>query len=149
LPVELYESGVNTPPGFGAIRPDVIGSRETLGGAPSKADVFNGTPYLNPAAFAISPLTGNGAPLRVGTAPRLLPTVRGPDSLTESFRMSKKFPLYKKRENTFFQIGMTMTNPFNRIVPYIPDTTVGDPAFGQVFAGGGGRILQLDARIAF
>lgn len=69
--------------------------------------------------------------------------------MDETFRMSKKFPLFKQRENTFFQLGMSMTNPFNRTSRYIGDTTVGDADFGKVFAGGGGRTLQLDARIEF
>ena len=63
--------------------------------------------------------------------------------------MSKKFALYPKKEETFFQLGMTMNNPFNRISRYIQDTTVGDSTFGQLFAGGGGRTIQLDARIEF
>jgi len=87
--------------------------------------------------------------LRVGTAPRFLPNVRGPHHMDETFRMSKRFPLYKERENTFFQLGMTMTNPFNRTGRYVGDFTVGDADFGKVFAGGGGRTIQLDARIEF
>jgi hypothetical protein len=147
--LQLYESGLNTPPGFGLnIRPDVVSSNETLGGSPGKVDFFNGTPYLNPAAFVPSPITVNGTPLRVGTAPRFLPNVRGPAQLSETFRMSKRFPLYKS-EKQFLQLGMTWSNPFNRISPYISDLTVGDANFGQVYAGGGGKTLQLDARIEF
>src|SRR5207249_3535082 len=63
--------------------------------APTQVDFFNGTAYLIPAAFAKSPLTGNGTPLRVGTAPRMLPNVRGPARRGEVIRMSKRFPLYK------------------------------------------------------
>jgi len=150
LPIQLSESGNNIPPGFApGIRPDVLSSDETVGGVPGTLDFFNGTPYLNPAAFAHSPVTGNGTPLAVGTAPRFLPNVRGPAQYSETVRMSKKFPLYKQKESTFFQIGMTWSNPFNRITPYIEDTTVGDAAFGKVLAGGGGKTLQLDARIEF
>jgi hypothetical protein len=149
-PIQIFQSGVNAPFGFASIRPDLLsGVSGTLGGAPTKVDVNDGTPYLNPAAFAPSPLTANGVPLRVGTAPRVLPNIRGPHSMDETFRMSKKFPLFKQRENTFFQLGMSMTNPFNRTSRYIGDTTVGDADFGKVFAGGGGRTLQLDARIEF
>jgi hypothetical protein len=119
----------------------------TLGGAPTKVDVFTGAPYLNPLAFASVP-TENGVPLRVGTAPRFLPNVRGPHSMSEIFRMNKKFPL-TKREGTFFGIGMTMTNPFNRIRRFIAATDITDPDFGKVFAGGGGRTIQLDGRIEF
>jgi hypothetical protein len=146
----IYQTGVNVPPGFGfAIRPDLISSNVTVGGAPTSVDVDNGTPYLNPAAFQNSPLTGNGTPLRVGTAPKYLPNVRGPHYMDETFRMSKRFPIWKQRENTFFGLGMTMTNPFNRTGRYVADTVVGDSNFGQVFANGGGRTIQLDARIEF
>src|SRR3989454_3315075 len=149
-PIPIFETGAYVPAGIGfGIRPDEVSSSVTLGGAPGKVDVNTGTPYLNPAAFAKSPLTGIGTPLRVGTAPRFLPNVRGPHHMDETFRMSKRFPLYKERENTFFQLGMTMTNPFNRTGRYIGDYTVGDADFGKVFAGGGGRIIQLDARIEF
>jgi hypothetical protein len=148
-PIAVGQSGVNSPPGFsGGIRPDVLGSDQTLGGAPGKVDVFNGTAYLNPDAFAHSPVTGNGTPLRVGTAPRFLPNVRGPHSMSETFRMSKKFPLWKT-ESKFFQMGMTWTNPFNRTSRYFQDLTVGDADFGKLFAGGGGKTLQLDGRIEF
>ncbi len=147
-PIQLFESGVNSPPGFATnIRPDVINSQETLGGAPTKVDLLNGTPYLNPAAFAESPLTGNGTPLRVGTAPRFLPNIRGPHRMSERLRLSKRFPFHK--ENQFLQLGMTWDNPLNRISRSILDTTVGDAAFGQVVAGGGGKTLQLDARVEF
>jgi hypothetical protein len=146
----IVESGLNIPAGIGfGIRPDVISKKETLGGAPSTLDFFNGTSYINPAAFAESPITGNGTPLRVGTAPRFLPNVRGPGRYSENVRISKRFPIYKQKETTFLQIGGSWTNPFNRKTPYISDTTVGDATFGQVFAGGGGKILQLDARIEF
>jgi hypothetical protein len=148
--LQLYESGVNVPAGIGfGIRPDVASGKQTLSGAPSTVDFFNGTPYLNPGAFVQSPMTGNGTPLRVGTAPRFLPNVRGPHTMNETFRMAKKFPLVKWREQSSIRLGLTMTNPLNRISRYIGDTTVGDSAFGQVFAGGGGRTLQLDARIDF
>jgi hypothetical protein len=148
--IPIYETGLNIPNGIGfAIRPDIVSSQLTVGGAPTKVDVNNGTPYLNPAAFALSPVTGNGTPLRVGTAPKYLANVRGPHSMSETFRMSKKFPLWKQSESKFFGLGMTMTNPFNRISRYIGDNIVGDSAFGQVFAGGGGRTIQLDARIEF
>jgi hypothetical protein len=150
LPLAIVESGLNIPSGIGfGIRPDVISKNETLGGAPTKLDFFNGTSYINPAAFAESPITGNGTPLRVGTAPRFLPNVRGPGRYTENVRISKRFPIYKQKETTFLQVGGSWTNPFNRKTPYISDTTVGDSTFGQVFAGGGGKVLQLDARIEF
>jgi hypothetical protein len=44
---------------------------------------------------------------------------------------------------------MAMTNPFNRTGRYFSTTTVGDADFGKLLANGGGRTLQLDARIEF
>jgi hypothetical protein len=148
--VPIYQTGVQVPNGIGFdIRPDIVNSNLTLTGAPGNVDVNNATPYLNPAAFANSPITGNGTPLRVGTAPKYLANVRGPHTMDETFRMNKRFPLYKQRENTFLQLGMAMTNPFNRTGRYFSTTTVGDADFGKLLANGGGRTLQLDARIEF
>jgi len=152
-PIAVGQSSLLIPDGFAfGIRPDIVpGQGLTLGGASSKVDVFNGTPYLNPAAFTTSPqsASGSGVPLRVGTAPRFLSSVRGPHSMDEIFRMSKRFP-FSKREGTFFGLGMTMTNPFNRTSRYIASTDVTDTEFfGKLLAGGGGRTIQLDARIEF
>jgi carboxypeptidase family protein len=149
-PIAIAESGLLIPDGIGfGIRPDVVaGQKSTVGGAPSKVDVFNGVPYLNPAAFSLVPQTTNGTPLRVGTAPRFLPNVRGPHGISETFRMSKKFP-FSKREGTFFGLGMTMDNPLNRTCRYINSTDITDPTFGMLYAGCGGRTIQLDARVEF
>jgi hypothetical protein len=148
-PVMVTESGLLIPDGFApGIRPDIVaGQNLTLGGAPTHVDLFNGAPYLNPAAFTLSPHTASGVPLRVGTAPRFLP-IRGPHSMDETFRMSKKFP-FSKSEGSFFALGMTMTNPFNRISRYIVATDITDPEFGLIKATGGGRTIQLDGRIEF
>ncbi len=147
-PLTLYSSGLNVPAGFsGMIRPDILsGQKLTLGPMPSHVDFFNPTPYLNPAAFAPVPQTPDSVPLRVGTAPRVPDNLRGPRVLDEQFRMSKSFPI---KERAKVGIGMTMTNPFNRTNRYIGNTTVGDPDFGMLYAGGGGRTLQLDARVEF
>ncbi len=146
----ISEGGLLIPDGvaFG-IRPDVVaGQKLTLGGAAKNVDVFNPTPYLNPAGFAFVPQTANGMPLRVGTAPRELPYVRGPGVAGEIFRLEKRFP-FTKREGTYFELGMTMTNPFNRHTAYISSTDVTSSQFGELLAGGGGRTVQLDGRIEF
>lgn len=148
--IAISEGGLNIPDGIAfGIRPDVLaGQNLTLGGAATTVDVNNPTPYINPAAFALVPQTANAVPLRVGTAPRQEPNIRGPHSAGETFRMSKKFAL-TSREGTFFGVGMTMTNPFNRTNRYIGTTDITASDFGALYAGGGGRTIQLDARIEF
>ena len=149
FPIAVTESGLNVPAGFAPnIRPDVvIGQAQTVGGIPSQVDVQDPVPYLNPSAFTQSPLTQNGVPLRVGTAPRTLPGTRGPMILSEKLRISKRF--YFGGERRFFEVAASMTNPLKRTVPYVTDTTVGDAAFGQLLLGGGDRVMQLNARIEF
>lgn len=148
LPVQVTYSGLNIPAGFApGIRPDVLGGNQTLGGAPTTTDFSNGAPYLNPAAFSPPPTTENGIPLRVGTAPRFLPQVRGPHQMHETFRMSKRFYL---REKTFIGIGGTADNLFRRTSRNFLGLDIADPgSFGQLVQRGGGRTIQLDARIEF
>jgi hypothetical protein len=149
FPVSVSQSGLNIPPGFAfGIRPDVVsGEPLTVGSASQRVDVQSPTQWLNPAAFAPSPRTDAGTPLRVGTAPRYLPTLRGPAILSETFGIAKKFTLHK--EDQFFEVGASMTNPFKRTTAQINDLTVGDAEFGTLLQGGGDRVLQLHARIEF
>jgi hypothetical protein len=143
--LSIGESGISSPDGFsGGIRPDATGQPYALGGAPSDTDFFVPVNYLNPAAFSDSPRTGDGVPLRVGTSPRFIDGTRGPHGMEEQFRLSKSFELPEKFS---FQLGLTMTNPFNRTNRYLVSTTVGDSGFGQLLQGGGGRTIQLSGRL--
>ncbi len=143
--VNVSQSGLRTPRGFGRIRPDVTGAPQTLGGAPDNLDFFVGTPYLNPAGFAESPRTENGVPLRVGTAPRYLPNVRGPHASSERFRMTKSFRLYETLE---FEFGFATVNPFNRHGRSWVTRNVSSPDFGKLrVSGGGQRVIQLEGRL--
>ena len=148
LPIQVAYSGYSIPVGFApGIRPDVIGNKLTVGGAPSKTDFANGSPYLNPTAFAPQPITDNGVPSRPGTAPRYLPQVRGPHQMRETFKMSKRFYL---REKTFLGIGATADNLFKRTSREFLGLDIADPgSFGQLVQRGGGRTVQLEARIEF
>ena len=148
FPVSVNFGGYNIPAGFGAIRPDVIsGVPMTLGSISSlKTDYSVPVQWLNPAAFAVQPLSGDGVPLRVGTAPRNL-NIRGPMTTAETFRMSKAFPFLHERAK--FKVGITVMNPFKRTYAYLADNTVGDSSFGQLLEGGANRTVQLDARIDF
>ncbi|MBI1790649.1 MAG: TonB-dependent receptor [Acidobacteria bacterium] len=148
LPIQVTYSGYNIPVGFApGIRPDVLSGKQTLGGAPSKTDFSKGVPYLNPAAFAPQPSTGDGVPLRPGTAPRFLPQVRGPHQMRETFRMSKRFYLDEKK---FLGIGATADNPFKRTSRDWLGLDIADPgSFGQLVQRGAGRTVQLEVRIEF
>lgn len=151
-PISVGQSGVVDILGSGQVRPDVTGLPQTLGGAPKEVDFFSGTPYLDPAGFAESPRTGNGIPLRLGTAPRYLPNVRGPHQSSEDFRLGKRFRI---SERAGFQFGAVLINAFNRTERefikaswYDPFTTnVSSDTFGRLFARGGGRRVQLEGRL--
>src|SRR5262245_26189885 len=75
----------------GTIRPDWIQGVPVI--LNHEADVQTngvGALYLNPAAFALVPRTGNNIPRRLGTAPPRLPNVRGPAVFGEDFGLQKK-----------------------------------------------------------
>jgi hypothetical protein len=148
MPIQVYYSGYSIPAGFApGIRPDQIGTDLTLGGAPTHTDFSKGTPYLNPAAFAVQPITENGVPLRPGTAPRFLPSVRGPHQMRETLRMSKRFYFTEKR---FLGVGATVDNPFKRTSRDWLGLDIADPgSFGQLVQRGGGRTIQVEGRLEF
>jgi hypothetical protein len=66
-----------------------------------------GAPYLNPAAFRQVPTTANNVPLRLGTAPRYLPNIRGPQISGESFGILKRFISAKTEPWRFGAISPT------------------------------------------
>ncbi|MEX2263412.1 MAG: TonB-dependent receptor [Bryobacteraceae bacterium] len=106
-----------------------------------------GTQYLNPAAFAQVPRTANNVPLRLGTAPRILPNVRGPSRLTEDFGIMKRFNFSETRS---FEFRSDWINAFNRAGRGNPVTNITDPLFGKITgAQQGPRTIQLSARITF
>ncbi|MCW5982775.1 MAG: carboxypeptidase regulatory-like domain-containing protein [Bryobacteraceae bacterium] len=143
FPVGVSQSGVNAVLGGDAPRPDVTGAEQTLGGAPANTDFFNPTPYLNPTGFAQSPRTGNGTPLRVGTAPRFL-NIRGPHQASEDFRISKYFPIW---EQTRIEVGASFINAFKRVGRGWASTNITSPVFGRLLSVGGGRTIEISGRI--
>src|SRR5205814_1405457 len=120
-PLAIYSSlGANFTPG---IRPDIVsGVKQTE--SPGRLNVnlvyscddngancvTNGAGWLNPAAFVDPPASASGYPLRIGTAPRLLPNVRGPGHLGEDFGIIKNTRI---SERVTFQIRADMFNVFN------------------------------------
>jgi len=132
----------------GTIRPDWIQGVPVV--LNDDADVqTNGTGalYLNPAAFKLVPVTGNNIPLRLGTAPRILPNVRGPAIFSEDFGLQKKFSF---NETTGFELRADFFNAFNRAGRGDPVTEITDPLFGRIVGSRfGPRNIQVSARFSF
>jgi hypothetical protein len=159
-PLQIFSSdGVSITPG---VRADIVtGVKQTV--PLSGLDVINGTPYLNPAAFADPPLipdiclttnpndprcaANNGWAIRVGTAPRFLSHTRGPSHVGEDVGFIKNTRL---TERVTFQIRADMFNFFNRTGRGNPDTGFNDGSFGLVFGPDhGARVVQFAARFTF
>lgn len=161
-PLTIYSSlGTSFTPG---IRPDVVpgvpqtlkpqGLNINLTSDPNTGAITNGTALLNPAAFVDPPASLNSSyPLRLGTAPRFLPNVRGPGQESESVGIVKDTRI---NERVTFQIRADMFNVFNRTGRGDPDTGLGDglPADGGTFGlitgpRNGARVIQFAGRINF
>jgi len=129
------------------VRPDVIaGVKQTV--PLHGLDAINYTPDLNPAAFADPPLSPeNSFPLRVGTAPRELPNVRGPAHQEEDFGLLKTIPL---TERVKLQVRADFQNVLNRVGRGDPDTGVNDGQFGLIEGPmNGPRLIQIGGHLTF
>ena len=101
---------------------------------------MSGTPYLNPAAFAMQPLSAQGVPSRLGTAPAML-DVRGPALYTEDFGLIKRFTAGRTAASSSASTSSTL---LNRSGLAGPNTDISSPNFGRIFGvGQGARRLQL------
>jgi hypothetical protein len=127
------------------IRPDVVSGVDPIIFDGSHLDIVNGTPYLNPAAFATQPLTAQGIPTRLGTAPVVL-DVRGPMFLSEDLGLMKRFGAGDRS----FEFRVDLVNALNRSGLGGPITDIANPNFGRIFGIGiGARRLQLSLRATF
>ena len=130
-----------------SFRPDVVAGVPQVVYQGAGLDFKNGTQYLNPAAFRDLPLSDQGVPLRIGTAPRFLSTTRGPSFQNEDFGLLKRFLF---TEQAYFEFRGDFINAFNRHGLDIPDTDVASPTFGRILGvANGPRSIQLSARITF
>ena len=127
------------------IRPDVVSGADPVIYDGSAVDLARGTPYLNPAAFATQPLSAQGIPARIGTAPAIL-DVRGPALYTEDLGFLKRFGVGDRSA----EFRVDILNLFNRSGIGGPVTNLSDPNFGKIFSvGQGARRLQLSLRATF
>ncbi|MBO0723125.1 MAG: TonB-dependent receptor, partial [Blastocatellia bacterium] len=147
-PLSISASGPQTVLFNGTIRPDWIAGVPVI--LNSDADVKtdgSGRLYLNPAAFAIVPVTGNNVPLRLGTAPPRLPGIFGPGVYSEDFGIRKNFAF---TEAAHLEFRVDMFNAFNRAGRGNPQTDLSNAQFGEITgARFGPRNIQFEARIVF
>jgi hypothetical protein len=127
------------------IRPDVVSGVDPVIYDGSAVDLARGTAYLNPAAFATQPLSAQGIPARIGTAPAIL-DVRGPALYTEDLGFLKRFGVGDRSA----EFRVDILNLFNRSGIGGPVTNLSDPNFGKIFSvGQGARRLQVSLRATF
>jgi hypothetical protein len=126
-------------------RPDVVSGADQVNYDGSSVDLVRGTPYLNPAAFATQPLSAQGIPARVGTAPAII-DARGPALYTEDLGFLKRFGVNDKN----LEFRLDIQNLFNRSGLGSPITDISNPNFGKIFGvGQGARRLQVSLRATF
>ena len=145
----ISDSGISTNALFSpTIRPDWVTGVPTVIDTGQPVNFGRaGAAYLNPAAFARVPRTSNNVPLRLGTAPRVLPNVRGPHQFSEDLGLEKKFRFTEQMD---IEVRADFINAFNRSGRGDPVTDVTSPLFGQITGfQRGPRNIQLGARFTF
>jgi hypothetical protein len=127
-------------------RPDVVSGVDPVIYDGSAVDLARGTPYLNPAAFATQPISPQGVPARLGTAPAVL-SVRGPAGYSEDLGLLKRVTAGADRSLEF---RVDLINALNRSGLGGPITDLSNPNFGRIFGvGSGSRRLQVSLRATF
>jgi hypothetical protein len=129
------------------IRPDVVEGVDQVIYDGSSVDIARGTPYLNPAAFATQPITSLGIPARIGTAPAILLSTRGPAFYSEDFGLMKRISVGNGRS---FEFRADFINALNRSGLAGPNTDLASVDFGKIFGvAQGPRRIQLSLRGTF
>jgi hypothetical protein len=147
--LSISASGPRTVLFNGTIRPDWISDVPVV--VNNDADVKtdgSGERYLNPAAFAKVPVTGDNVPQRLGTAPPRMPGLFGPGVYSEDFGLKKSFSF---TEESRLEFRIDMFNAFNRAGRGNPMTDITNTSlFGKITgARFGPRNMQFEARIVF
>jgi len=126
-PIEpsLYE--YSALPSYGPVRPNVVGTPHRTKGKDSqwRLQYFtsaDGSDFLaQPANYTI------------GNAPRTWGAVRDPGSANADLSIFKEFPMSALREGMRMEYRFETFNTFNHPQFCPPDTTLGDPNFGQIY----------------
>jgi hypothetical protein len=148
----ITTGGISNPVGTGAVRPDLIAGQNIIANSDAPINfrgIAGGTAYLNRAAFANPPVQAGGQNVvaRFGTAPPILPNIRGPHFTYEDLGIQKTF---RFTEFHTFEIRGTFLNPFNRHGRGNPVTDLTNAFFGQIIGQQiGGRNIELAGRFTF
>jgi hypothetical protein len=120
----------------------------------SRPDSVGGNPYsttgdrfqwLNPASFAQVPIVrASGVTARPGNIGKF--ALYGPGSWTTSINLAKTFTI---AERYHFQIRADAYNAFNHVNLGDPVTEITSATFGRILSVGGGRGMQMNARMRF
>jgi len=129
---------ITQPSALDPTRPDATGLPPVL------QDYRKTLQYLNPAAFALVPVSRqSGGPMRAGTLGRN--AVRGPGAWNLNFSFGKSFPF---AERVRLQLRADMFNAFNHTNFGPPNGRIDQRNFGQLTSAGS-RAIQLNARLTF
>ena len=153
----VYNSSADSGVGSWGVRADTIeGVPQTVpyecatsDDKPCRVDSYEGTQYLNPAAFASPPLDPNWDTYatRWGTSSRFLPYTRGPSFQSEDFGILKDTRI---TERVSLKFRADFFNVFNRVGLGDPDTDVSSGGFGRISGvAQGPRNIMLSLRLDF
>ncbi len=110
-------------------RPNLVGDPCTSGGVSGKLNnFFNVNSFTAPDDFAF------------GSAPRYLPSCRGPATVNEDATLVKNFNI---RERKYVQLRLEAYSVSNTPQWGNPNTSFGSTTFGQITTASGNRTLQL------
>ncbi|MGB7437870.1 MAG: TonB-dependent receptor, partial [Candidatus Acidiferrum sp.] len=137
----IVENGGVPIPTYGQQRPNLTGTPERTGGGDGN---WVNNYFANPDVFQIP------APYTLGDAARTLSSIRSPFFFSANLSVSKQFGLSAKHEAMNLELRLEAENAFNHPVFGTPDTTVGDPTFGQInYTAVGPRQCQLALKFNF
>lgn len=137
----IMENGGNPIPTYGQQRPNITGPIERTGGGDGN---WVNNYFANPNVFQAP------APYTLGNAARTIGSVRSPFFFSANLSVSKLFVLSSTHEGMSLELRLEAENAFNHPVFGTPDTTVGDPTFGQInYTAVGPRQCQLALKFNF
>jgi hypothetical protein len=148
-PLQVYNGDIETGFGQWGVRADVVPGVNQKVAWSGTVDSEEGTPYLNPDAFASPPVDPEWEyyAQRWGNSSRFLPYTRGPGFQSEDIAMLKDTQL---SERFVLRFRADFFNFLNRAGRGDPDTNVASGSFGRIFGvAHGPRNIMLSLRLEF